>query len=136
MILPFLLCAGGPIGSGRQVMSWIHRDDWVALIRWALTHTSVRGAINATAPNPATNREFMRALGRALHRPSVMPMPAFALRLLVGEMADVALISGQRVVPSRALALGFAFQYPDLESAMIAATHHPRDARSRGEAAV
>lgn len=121
LLPPFRLFVGGPIASGRQQMSWIHRDDWVALIRWALERPSVSGVFNATAPHAVTNREFSRALGRALRRPSWLPVPAFALRLLVGEIADVALVAGQRVVPTRATDAGFTFQYPDIDAAMRAA---------------
>lgn len=115
---PFLLFGGGPIASGQQYLSWIHLADWVALIVWALGEPSVSGEINGTSPNPVTNREFSRALGRALHRPAWLPMPAFALRIAVGEMADAALVNGQRVVPARAQKLGFRFQYPDLDPAL------------------
>jgi uncharacterized protein (TIGR01777 family) len=121
LLPPFRLFVGGPIASGRQQMSWIHRDDWVALIRWTLERPSVSGVFNATAPHAVTNREFSRALGRALRRPSWLPVPAFALRLLVGEIADVALVAGQRVVPTRATDAGFTFQYPDIDAAMRAA---------------
>lgn len=121
MIPPFLLFAGGPIASGRQYMPWIHRDDWIAMARWAIDTPSVVGPINGTAPNPERNAEFMRALGRALHRPSWLPMPTFALRLLVGEIADVALATGQRAMPKRPLELGFRFRYAAIEEAMAAA---------------
>jgi uncharacterized protein (TIGR01777 family) len=121
LIPPFLWLAGGPIASGRQFVSWIHRDDWIALAAWALERADVVGTFNATAPKPVTNREFSRALGRALHRPSWLGVPRLALRALVGEMADVALVAGQRVVPHRALELGFTFQYGDIDSAMRAA---------------
>lgn len=119
MLPPFQLFVGGPIASGRQYISWIHRDDWLALILWAMSNPAASGAMNATSPNPVPNAEFSRAIGRALHRPSLLPVPAFALRLLVGEMADDALINGQRVVPARALALGFHFAFPAIDDAMI-----------------
>jgi NAD dependent epimerase/dehydratase family enzyme len=93
----------------------------MALVQWALENSSVSGAINATAPDPVTNRDFSRALGRALHRPSWLPIPAFALRLIVGEMADVALVDGQRVLPKRATELGFQFRYSTIDDAMRAA---------------
>jgi hypothetical protein len=121
MIPPFLLFAGGPIATGQQVMSWIHLDDWVRLVRFALTTAAMAGPVNATAPNPVTNAEFSHALGAALHRPSWLPMPGFALRAIVGEMADVALINGQRVIPRRALDLGFTFRYPEIDAAMASA---------------
>lgn len=119
MAMPFYFMAGGPLGSGRQYISWIHRDDWTAMVSWALATTAVSGPLNLTAPNPVTNREFAHALGRALRRPSIVPAPAFALRLALGEMAD-AITTGQRVLPSKALSLGFRFRYPRLEEALRA----------------
>ena len=116
--LPFYFFAGGPMGSGRQYMSWIHRDDWVEMVRWALSNTAVNGPLNATAPNPVTNREFATTLGRVLHRPAFLPTPALALRLALGEMADALLLGGQRVLPAKAQALGFTFRYPLLEPAL------------------
>jgi len=120
MLLPFKFGAGGPIGSGRQYSPWIHRDDWVALVKWTIQTPGVTAALNATAPTPVTNREFVRALGRAMHRPAFMPAPAFALRLLLGEMADALLLSGQRALPVKAERLGFAFRYPRVEEALAA----------------
>jgi uncharacterized protein (TIGR01777 family) len=117
MLLPFRAGIGGRMGSGRQWMSWIARADIVALIRWLIDHDSARGAYNGTAPAAVTNAEFARALGAALHRPALLPTPAFALRLLFGEMADI-LLTGQRVVPKRATAEGFKFKYPELPSAL------------------
>jgi uncharacterized protein (TIGR01777 family) len=117
MLLPFRLFAGGPVGSGDQYMSWIHRADWIALVAWLLT-TTEDGPFNATAPEPVTNAQFAEVLGRTIHRPSWLPAPAFALRLLLGEMADAILIGGQRVVPQRALELGFQFAYPTLDAAL------------------
>jgi uncharacterized protein (TIGR01777 family) len=119
MALPFRLFCGGRLGSGRQYISWIHRDDWTSMVRWALANEAVTGPINATAPSPVTNLEFARTLGRVLRRPAIVPAPAFALRLVLGEMADVVL-GGQRVMPAKAQALGFAFQYPVLEGALRA----------------
>jgi uncharacterized protein (TIGR01777 family) len=119
MLLPFRFFAGGRIGSGRQYLSWIHRDDWVSLVRWAVLHREVDGPVNAAAPNPVRNAECARCLGRILHRPSVVPAPAFAVRLVLGEMADSLLLSSQRVVPARATALGFAFGFPDLDGALL-----------------
>ena len=118
MLPPFKLGAGGPVGSGRQYWPWIHRADWIGLVRWTLQTAAASGPINATAPNPVTNREFARALGRALHRPAFMPAPAFALRLMLGEMADALLLSGQRAVPAKAQRLGFTFGYTDVETAL------------------
>jgi uncharacterized protein (TIGR01777 family) len=120
MVLPFKFGAGGPLGSGRQYMPWIHRDDWVALVRWTIATPAADGPINATAPNPVTNAEFTRALGRALHRPAFMPAPAFALRLALGEMADALLLSGQRAVPAKAERLGFRFRFTQLDEALRA----------------
>lgn len=117
MRLPFRLGLGGHLGDGRQWMSWIHRADLVALIIWLLTCAACRGAYNATAPAPVTNREFAQALGRALRRPAALPMPAPVVRLLVGEMAHL-LLTGQNVVPQRALAEGFTFGFAALEPAL------------------
>jgi uncharacterized protein (TIGR01777 family) len=117
MWTPFKMGGGGPIGSGRQWMSWIHHEDLVGLFLLALDRSDVQGPLNGTAPNPVTNRDFASALGRALHRPAFLPMPGFALRVLVGEAADV-LLTGQRVLPRRAQQLGFVFQYPTLDAAL------------------
>ncbi len=117
---PFQFFAGGPVGSGRQFMSWIHVDDWVAMVRWALASAAVSGPLNATAPNPETNAAFARALGRAMGRPAILPAPGFALRLALGEMADALILGGQRVLPAKALALGFQFRYPTLDAALHA----------------
>ena len=100
MALPFRFFVGGPLGSGRQYLSWIHRDDWVAMVSWALTSDRVAGPLNVTAPNPVTNAEFARTLGRVLQRPALLPVPAFALRVVVGEMAGE-LVTGQRVLPEK-----------------------------------
>jgi uncharacterized protein (TIGR01777 family) len=116
MLLPFRLGAGGPLGAGTQYMPWIHRDDWVDLVRWLIAEPGSRGAFNGTSPEPATNAEFARALGRALRRPAILPVPAFGLRLLLGEMADL-LLTGQRVVPARALEMGFRFRFEKLDEA-------------------
>jgi uncharacterized protein (TIGR01777 family) len=120
MLPPFKFGAGGPVGNGRQYWPWIHRDDWVGLVRWTILSAGASGAINATAPTPVTNAEFAGALGRALHRPAFMPAPAFALRLLLGEMADSLLLSGQRAVPHRAEEGGFTFRYPQVDGALRA----------------
>ena len=118
MLPPFQMFVGGPLGSGRQYMPWIHKDDWVGLVTWCLTHEGMRGAVNATSPAPVTNAEFSTALGRALHRPSLLPAPAFALRLLLGEMADALLLSGQRALPVRATDHGFAFRFTNIDEAL------------------
>jgi uncharacterized protein len=120
MLPPFRFGAGGPVGSGRQYWPWIHRDDWIALVRWAIKTPTVNAAVNATAPNPVTNADFARALGRAMHRPAFMPAPGFALKLLLGEMADALLLSGQRAVPAKAERLGFKFKYAELDDALHA----------------
>jgi uncharacterized protein (TIGR01777 family) len=119
LALPFRLFVGGPLGSGRQYLSWIHRDDWVAMVHWALTATAVSGPLNVTAPNPVTNAEFSRTIGRVLRRPSLLPVPAMALRVAVGEMASE-LVTGQRVLPEKARTAGFRFEYPELEGALRA----------------
>jgi hypothetical protein len=118
MLAPFRLFAGGPFGSGRQFVSWIHRDDWVSLARWAVENPGVRGPLNLTAPNPVTNAEFARALGRVLGWPAILPVPGFALKLVLGEMAAPLLLHSQRIVPARALEGGFRFAYSDLNGAL------------------
>lgn len=124
MMPPFQFFVGGPIGSGRQVMSWIHLRDWAAMMAWLVEHRSAAGAYNVTAPHPVTNAEFSKALGAALGRPSWLRVPGFALNILVGELAGVALLAGQRVVPRRALDAGFSFEYPEITAAMSSAVHH------------
>jgi len=118
MLTPFRLFAGGPFGSGRQFMSWIHRDDWVSLAKWAVETPAVRGPLNLTAPNPVTNADFARALGRALRRPAFIPAPGLALKLILGEMAGPLLLSSQRAVPAKALAGGFRFAHAGLDEAL------------------
>lgn len=118
MLTPFRMGVGGIIGSGKQFMSWIAIDDLVRIIIHTLKTDSLDGPTNAVAPNPVTNREFTKTLGRALRRPTVLPMPAFAARLALGEMADELLLASARVVPSKLLASGFVFHHPDLESAL------------------
>src|SRR4051812_6540750 len=120
MLPPFRFGAGGPVGSGHQYWPWIHRDDWIAIVRWTIATPSVNGPVNATAPHPVTNREFARALGRALRRPAFMPAPGFALRLLLGEMADALLLSGQNAVPAKAERGGFRFRYANVDDALRA----------------
>ena len=118
LALPFRLFAGGPVGTGRQYMSWISLEDWVGLVRWALTRNHVSGPLNLTAPAPVTNREFARVLGRVLGRPAFVPTPAFALRFAFGELADALILGGQRVMPARAQALGYEFRHRTLEDAL------------------
>jgi uncharacterized protein (TIGR01777 family) len=117
MLPPFRMGVGGRIGSGRQWMSWIHVADLVALVRFALDNDALHGAVNATAPEPERNADFARQLGRALHRPALLPAPAFALKALFGEMADM-LLGGQRVLPRAAEAAGFRFRHPQLPGAL------------------
>jgi len=117
MLLPFRLGLGGPLGNGRQWVSWIHLDDLCALFVHLLEHERCAGAFNATAPQPVTMKELSSALGRVLHRPALLPAPAPMLRLALGEVADV-LLTGQRVLPRRALESGFRFAHPALEPAL------------------
>jgi uncharacterized protein (TIGR01777 family) len=116
MIRPFRFFVGGRIGSGRQYVSWIHRLDWIEIVRWIVQSPEVSGPVNATAPHPVTNRELARAIGHALRRPSLVPVPAFALRVMLGEMAD-SILTGQRVLPARAQTLGYHFRYPEIDQA-------------------
>jgi uncharacterized protein (TIGR01777 family) len=118
MALPFKFGAGGRVGSGKQWMSWITLDDLVRLLIFAMTNRDLQGPVNAVAPQAVTNAEFTRTLARVLHRPAIFPAPAFAMRLLLGEMADELLLSGQRVEPKVAMERGFRFQYPQLETAL------------------
>ena len=120
MLPPFKAGVGGPVAGGDQYLAWIHLDDVVGMMIRALEDESWSGPINATAPEPVSNAEFSKALGRALHRPAVAPVPALALRALYGEMADL-VIHGQRALPRRALELGYAFRHPDLDEALRSA---------------
>ncbi|BAY15869.1 hypothetical protein NIES21_16900 [Anabaenopsis circularis NIES-21] len=117
MIPPFQLFAGGPIGSGRQWFSWIHLDDLVNLILQALNKSNMQGVYNATAPNPVRMNDLSQTLGQVLHRPSWLPVPAFAIEALLGDGAIVVL-EGQQVLPKRTLESGFAYQYPNLQPAL------------------
>jgi uncharacterized protein (TIGR01777 family) len=118
LLPPFRLGVGGPLGSGRQWVPWIHRDDVVGLIVHLMGANGVAGPVNVVAPTPVRNRDLARALGRLLRRPAAFPAPAPLLRLMLGEMADALLLSGQRAVPARALAAGYRFRHPDLEPAL------------------
>ncbi len=118
MLTPFEFGLGGPMGDGRQVMSWIARDDLVGLIGHAIATKDLSGPVNATAPEPVTNRAFSRALGRALHRPALLPVPAFVLRRLAGQLAEELLLGGQRVLPAKALASGYRFRHATIDSAL------------------
>jgi len=118
LLTPFKLGVGGPIAGGRQYMSWIHIDDEVGVLLWALDNEKVSGAVNATAPHPVTNRELSQSLGRALRRPASVPVPGFVLDLKFGPEFGKVLRGGQRVVPRRALDLGYEFRYSDINSAL------------------
>ena len=118
MMLPFHFGMGGPIGSGRQWLSWIDREDAVRIVEWAIDNQSARGVYNATAPNPVRNRDFARTLGKVMRRPSFMPTPGFVLELVFGQMADEVLLGGQRVIPARLAREGFTFAYPNLEQSL------------------
>ena len=120
MLTPFEFGLGGRFGNGKHWMSWIHRDDLVRLIVHAIATPALAGPLNATAPEPVTNRAFTRALGAALHRPAAIPVPRWPLHLLLGQFADELLFSGQRVVPAAALSSGFRFSYPQLGPAFAA----------------
>lgn len=117
MVTPFRFFAGGRVGSGRQWMSWIHRDDMTALLRFALDADALVGPFNAVAPTPVTNAEFSRTLGRVLRRPSWLPVPRFALRVFLGKVVQV-VAGGQRALPTKATAAGFRFGYDTLEPAL------------------
>lgn len=118
MLLPFRLGFGGVLGDGRQYMSWISLGDLVAAMSFLLGEKTLAGPVNMVAPDPLTNREFTETLGRALKRPTVLPAPAFALRLALGQMADELLLSSARVVPRRLLDAGFTFRSPNLAAAL------------------
>ncbi|ROL79946.1 TIGR01777 family protein [Pseudomonas protegens] len=117
LLLPFKLGLGGPIGNGRQWMPWIHIDDQIALIDFLVHQDEARGPYNACAPKPVRNRDFAKSLGRVLHRPALIPLPAFVLRLALGELS-LLLLGGQRAVPARLLEAGFTFQFTDLSAAL------------------
>ena len=118
MLLPFRLGAGGVVGSGRQWWSWVALDDAVGAIQHALVTPGLAGPLNVAAPNPVTNAEFTRTLGRVLARPTLFPVPAFAARLALGEMADALLLASARLVPERLLQTGYVFRRPELEGAL------------------
>jgi len=118
MLPPFRMGAGGKIGSGKQYMSWIALDDLVGVILHVIQNTAIHGAVNAVAPHPVTNREFTKTLGKVLSRPTIAPLPAFAVKLLFGEMGEELLLSSQRVEPARLIGSGFSFRYPGLEEAL------------------
>jgi uncharacterized protein (TIGR01777 family) len=117
MLPPFKAGLGGPIGSGRQYMPWIHLDDLVGMYMAAIDHPNFHGPLNASAPEPVTNKQFARALGKAINRPAVAPVPGFTIKLMYGEMSQIVL-NGVRMVPGRAAELGYDFQHPDLDEAL------------------
>lgn len=117
MTIPFKFFLGGPVGSGKQWFSWIHMDDEVGIIKYALEHESVSGPVNATAPNPVTNKELSSAIGRALSRPSWLAVPGFAIKLALGELGGLVL-TGQRVLPEKVLEAGYKFKYTDIDLAL------------------
>lgn len=118
MLLPFRMGAGGIVGDGRQFWSWVSLADVVGAIQHALATESLAGPVNVVSPQPVTNREFTKTLGKVLHRPTIFPMPSFAARLVFGEMADALLLASQRVEPARLRASRYSFSHPDLESAL------------------
>jgi len=118
MLFPFRMGVGGKLGSGQQYMSWIAIDDAVGAIEHALTNNTLRGPVNVVAPNSVTNHDFTKTLGHVLSRPTIFPVPAFAARLVFGEMADATLLSSQRVEPARLKESGYTFKYPELEAAL------------------
>jgi uncharacterized protein len=117
MLTPFKLGVGGPVAGGRQYMPWIHREDEIGLLLAALDNAGFSGPVNGSAPEPVTNRDFSRALGRALHRPAFAPIPAAAIKVLYGDMSQI-VVKGVRMVPDRAAELGYTFRHPDLDEAL------------------
>jgi uncharacterized protein (TIGR01777 family) len=119
LLLPIRLFVGGPLGSGKQYYSWIHHEDEIGAIRFLIEHETAQGAFNLTAPNPQPNAEFMKTVSKAVGRPYWLPVPEFAMRLLIGDMATV-VVDGQRAIPTQLERAGFDFHYPSLEGAMEA----------------
>ena len=120
MLAPFKMGLGGPMGNGKQWMPWIHMDDIIGIIRYAIDHVDIKGAINGTAPSPLTNKMFSKTLGSVLKRPAFFTMPAFVVKLLFGQMGEELLLSGKRVVPEKITKAGYDFKYKVLESALKA----------------
>ena len=118
MLPLFKLGLGGKLGSGRQYMSWITLEDLVGIIRFVLADSALSGPVNATSPHPVTNREFTKTLGRVLRRLTCLPVPAFALHIVLGELADAGLLASERVHPAKLLEHGYQFAHPDLETAL------------------
>lgn len=118
MILPFKLGLGGRVGSGKQWMPWIHLDDLIGIIGYCITQTQLSGPINGTAPNPVTNKVFTKALGKALNRPTILAMPAWVIKLTLGEMGEELLLAGKKVLPYKAQQAGYQFKYDNIDSAL------------------
>lgn len=121
MLTPFKLGVGGVVGSGKQWMSWVSLDDVVGIINFALENENLRGAVNVVGPNPATNEEFTKTLGSVLYRPTILPLPEFAVNLVFGEMGDALLLDSAKVIPKRLTDTGFEFKFTNLEKALEAA---------------
>ena len=126
MLPPFRMGVGGKVGSGKQWMSWIALDDVVGGIQFALANDSIKGPVNFVAPVPVTNAEFTKTLGKVLSRPTIFPIPAFAIKFLFGEMGEALLLGGQRVAPERLVAEGYEFSYPQLERALVHILEKPQ----------
>ena len=120
LLPPFQFCLGGPIGSGKQIMSWVHLDDVIKALNFLINATQLEGVFNLTAPNAVSNKEFSRTLGKAVARPAVLPLPGFMVKLLFGEMGDRLLLEGQNVVPARLLEGGYDFEFTSLDEALAA----------------
>ena len=129
MLPIFKLGGGGIIGDGRQYMSWVSLDDEVKALEFLLTNRNIEGPVNVVSPNPVTNSEFTSTLGRVLHRPAFMPLPAFAAKIIMGEMADELLLASQKCEPAKLQSNGFIFEYPKLDSALLVALQ-PSTAKS------
>ena len=124
MLPAFKSGLGGPMGTGKQWMSWIHMDDMLGIIRHAIDHEEISGAINATAPNPVRNKHFAKTLGKVLKRPAFIPMPAFVLKMMMGQMAEELLLSGQRVIPKKIMDSGYDFRFKQLSDALREIIEH------------
>ena len=119
MLLPFKMGVGGKIGTGKQWMPWIHLSDLVGIILFCMENKKITKGINGTAPNPVTNEVFTKTLGKVLHRPTLLPMPAFAVKLLMGQMGEELLLNGKKIIPTKALEAGYQFHYTNLETALL-----------------
>ena len=118
MLLPFKLGVGGVVGSGKQWMSWISMDDHIVVINYVIENENIRGAVNAVSPHPVTNQEFTKTLGEVLYRPTFLPLPEFAVSMVLGEMGDALLLASTKVLPKRLQDAGFEFKFPDLKAAI------------------